>query len=64
MGLECHAKEMVSSLTAGLKNVLGQELELYEKITDEEFESVRMTKAERCEHLVAFIRVSSFFMNQ
>ncbi|XP_043276414.1 ionotropic receptor 93a isoform X4 [Venturia canescens] len=56
VGLECHAKEMVTSLIAGLTSARRQEVELYEKITDEEFDAVRMTKAERCEQLVSFVR--------
>ncbi|XP_023248636.1 ionotropic receptor 93a [Copidosoma floridanum] len=47
MGLACHVKEMIRALAKSLENSLMSEQELYDRVTEEEFEVVRLTKAER-----------------
>ncbi|OXU22666.1 hypothetical protein TSAR_016242 [Trichomalopsis sarcophagae] len=52
MGLMCHVKELVRALAISLENSLLNELELYDRVTEEEFEVVRLSKAERKQEIV------------
>ena len=58
MGLKCHIKELVSALTICLENSLMTERELYELVTEEEFEIVRLSKAERKNEIIKGIKVN------
>ncbi|XP_023313506.1 ionotropic receptor 93a [Trichogramma pretiosum] len=53
MGLTCHLSELVRALALSLEQSLHAELELYERVTEEEFEVVRLSKAERQREIIS-----------
>jgi ionotropic glutamate receptor len=57
MGLMCHIKEMVKALAVSLENSLLSELELYDRVTEEEFEVVRLSKLERKKEIIKSLNV-------
>lgn len=58
MGLKCHVRELVSALAISLENSLTSERDLYELVTEEEFEIVRLTKTERKNEIIKGINVN------
>ena len=60
MGLICHVKELMKALAISLENSLTRELELYDRVTEEEFEIVRQSKSERRKEILTDMSVSSF----
>ncbi|XP_011501036.1 PREDICTED: glutamate receptor ionotropic, delta-1, partial [Ceratosolen solmsi marchali] len=52
MGLMCHIKEMMKALAISLENSLLTELELYDRVTEEEFEVVRLSKTDRKKEII------------
>lgn len=60
MGLTCHIKEFVRSLAMSLESSLKTELELYDSVTEEEFEVVRLSKAERKDEIIKSVNVRKF----
>ncbi|CAB0040639.1 unnamed protein product [Trichogramma brassicae] len=52
-GLTCHLSELVRALALSLEQSLHAELELYERVTEEEFEVVRLSKAERQREIIS-----------
>lgn len=57
MGLFCHVKEIIKALAKSLEDSLETENELYQTVTEEEFEVVRLSKAERKRELLKNIMV-------
>ena len=56
----CHVKELMKALAISLENSLTRELELYDRVTEEEFEIVRQSKSERRKEILTDMSVSSF----
>nr|ARN17849.1 ionotropic receptor 3 [Cephus cinctus] len=52
INLDCYGKEIIRALAITLDNAYVKEIELYEQVTDEEFEIVRLTKAERRREII------------
>lgn len=61
MGLMCHVKEIVRALAISLEKSLLSELELYDRVTEEEFEVVRLSKAERKKEIIKNINVRTWY---
>ncbi|XP_050459393.1 ionotropic receptor 93a-like [Cataglyphis hispanica] len=54
--LMCHIQELIVALVNALKLSLMTEIELYNHVSDEEFEIVRLTKRERHREIVKYIK--------
>lgn len=63
IGAFCHARELVGALGMALERVLTEEIALYDRVTEEEFESTGSTKSVRAKHIISYIRVS-FVINK
>lgn len=58
----CHIQELIVALVNALKLSLMTEIELYNHVSDEEFEIVRLTKRERHREIVKYIKVRIFMI--
>lgn len=56
----CHIQELIVALVNALKLSLMTEIELYNHVSDEEFEIVRLNKRERRREIVKHIKVRIF----
>nr|QHN69192.1 ionotropic receptor 11 [Sirex nitobei] len=52
IGLMCHVREVMRAVAVALENSLLNEIELYDEMTDEEFEVTRLTKYERHQEII------------
>lgn len=56
----CHIQELIVALANALKLSLMTEIELYNHVSDEEFEIVRLNKRERHREILKHIKVRIF----
>ncbi|XP_063979673.1 ionotropic receptor 93a isoform X2 [Diachasmimorpha longicaudata] len=55
-GATCHARELVGALGIALEKSLSMEIELYDRVTEEEFEEAGLTKFVRSRNIIKYIR--------
>lgn len=58
----CHIQELTMAMNNALKMSLMTEIELYNHVSSEEFEIVRLNKRERRREILKFIRVRIFII--
>lgn len=58
--LLCHVQELATALANALKLSLMIEIELYNRVSEEEFEFIRLSKRERRQEILKNIRVCTF----
>lgn len=56
----CYIQELTIALSNALKMSLMTEIELYNHVSSEEFEIVRLSKRERRQEILKYIRVGIF----
>lgn len=56
----CHIQELITALGNALKLSLMTEIELYSHLSDEEFEIIRLSKRQRHQEILKFIKVRIF----
>ncbi|XP_011297147.1 uncharacterized protein Ir93a [Fopius arisanus] len=55
-GATCHAREMIGALGIALERSLSMEIELYDRVTEEEFEEAGLTKIVRSRNIIKYLR--------
>ncbi|THK33261.1 ionotropic receptor 93a [Diachasma alloeum] len=58
-GATCHVRELVGALGIALEKSLSMEIELYNRVTEEEFEQAGTTKFVRSRNFIKYIRAST-----
>ncbi|XP_034948501.1 ionotropic receptor 93a [Chelonus insularis] len=56
----CYAKEIVGALAIAIENALSMEIELFNSTTEEEFESLGITKSTRSKEIIKLMRSELF----
>jgi len=56
----CYVHELIIALSDALKLSLMIEIELFNRVNDEEFKLLRLNKAERCQEILESIKVCIF----
>lgn len=56
----CYAREMVGAVAIALEKVLSIEIDLYDRVTEEEFETTGFSKMARSQNILEYLRVNIF----
>lgn len=57
VGRDCHINEVVRTFVMALSKMIREEESIYGQISDEEWEAIRLTKEERRNRMLEFMRV-------
>lgn len=57
VGRECYMNELIKAFALALSKMVREEEAIYGQISDEEWESIRLTKEERRSKMLTFMRV-------